>query len=719
MQKTWTFLFLISCNWLCAQKTYEYPVASQDAIFDHYFDTTIHDPYQWMENPADPRLEEWLEGQKRITKKLSNQQTLKQTLRAQIGSIYNDVQEKTLDGYVSKEKSELSKYEFDFKHIRYDRYPDLLFRLRDKSNYRMLLKSKDFTRGKNDHIRITDRWVNEKYDLAAIEISHNGSDWRDVYFFDLITGRQLPDSLNFLRAGSKLIWDEKNVYYDSYTPPEEGRELLNIAKGQSLYYHKLGTSQAEDKRLYQNPDTTGTNSFSFRKMDGKIFFYHFYPYKSKILRAISYANEDPESFFLKNFLIYPNTDSIYVSIESVLGDTILMQTNWNTPKGSVLMANINELNKPSQLVPEYDVSLREVNKLGKEHIACIYREGARNVVLIFNLKGELIRKVDFPEGKKLNHFYENSDDVLYTDFSISSFYHPPLWYQLSLKDFTFKPSESLSVPYDPNSLETRYVKYPSKDGTMIPMYITCLKSTKLNGKNPTLLYGYGGYGTTVEPRFNQSQALWLLHGGILAIPNIRGGGAEGSDWGRAGRGLNKQNAIDDFIAAAEFMKNEKYTNPEKLAIQGGSHGGLLVGAVITQRPELFKAAIAEAGAFEMLRFEQFTVGSAALNINEFGSVSNQSDFENLLSYSPLHQVKKGVAYPNVLLITGDSDDRVPPLHSYKFLAKLQANGDPKKLYHLYLIEGAGHSGALTSETFVDVLLYKSYFLFDQLQLRFY
>lgn len=701
-----------------AQKLYKYPKSPKDSSFiDVYFDSIVKDPYQWMENPNDSRLTEWISLQNKITVKEGHKHIKVRVLRAQIASLYSHVKIKTVDGYI-KSKKKKSKYEFEYESKGYDRSPNLTYRLRGTKIFYTLVKNKDFKKEKDDHVVITHRYLNQENNLIAIEMSHNGSDWREIYVFDLITGKQLPDTIKNVRIGSKLIWHGRNFYYDNYDEPLEGRELLDKAKGQKLYYHKLGSIQSEDIMLFQNQDTTGTNSFSYFELKEKLFFNHFYKHKNKIFKAISVANNDPESFYLKNFIIYPNSDSIHISVKAIFKDTVYLKTDWNAPNGKILTANINELNKISEFVPEYDVVLRSVNRLGKDKIACVYRNEGNYLGLIFDLSGKLLKKIDFPEGKKVNYLYESDEKAEYTEFSVSSFFHPQLWYQISLKDLSFKPSVSVSVPYKPKDLETRYVKYKSKDGTEIPMYITCLKETKLNGKNPTLLYGYGGYGITVEPSFDESKALWLLHGGVLAIPNIRGGGAEGSNWAMEGRRLKKQNTIDDFIAAAEYLISEKYTNSNKLAINGGSHGGLLVGAAITQRPELFKAAVAEAGAFDMLRFEKYTVGSANTSINEFGSPSNFEDFINLKSYSPLHNVKKGVKYPNVLLITGDKDDRVPPMHSYKFLAELQENGDSKSLYHIYITPGSGHGGALTSKDFADKLLFKYYFLFDQLGLRF-
>ena len=702
-----------------AQKTFEYPIAPKDAVYDEYFGEKIYDPYQWMENPDDPRLEEWLEAQKKLTRKVKNSQTRTFELSQQIGTLYRKIRRETHFNYVSEKRSGKRKYVFQLRGKRFDKFPDLQYKLSGADNYFTLARQKDFQWDKEDNVIFDIGAVDQGNNLAAIEVSHSGSDWREVYFFNLKTGEQLTDTLRYLRGSSNLVWHEGNVFYDGYQKPKEGRELLDKAKGQQLKYHVIGTKQEKDLILYHNQDTTGTTDFFYFEFEDKLFFRHLYKVRNQELRAMSVASMKPESFFFKNFLVYPNDERIEIEISVLSGDSAFLKTNWNSPNGRVLMADISQTNKVIEIVPEYDLPLIEVNEFGKDRIACIYRNSGSNLVLIYNYAGELVKRIDFPQGKKVNFFYENDENAKYTEFSVSSFYHPQLWYQISHENLKFKPVESVQVPYDPDDLETRYVKYKSKDGTEIPMYITCKKGLKLNGKNPTLMYGYGGYGITVEPSFTQSQVLLLLYDGVLAIPNIRGGGAEGSDWGLNGRRLKKQNAIDDFIAAAEYLIAENYTSSNKLAISGGSHGAMLVGATITQRPELFRAAIAEAGPFDMLRKGEFTGGSSSTNIEEYGSSGLEKDFLNLKSYSPLHNLTKGVEYPNVLLISGDNDDRVPPLHSYKFLASLQALGSRTSFYHLYLTPGSGHGGALTISDFTDKLLFEYYFLFEQLGIDFY
>ncbi|MFB9054740.1 prolyl oligopeptidase family serine peptidase [Formosa undariae] len=705
-----TLLFFIVSQ-LSAQKQYEYELTPKDSSTNTYFNTTLSDPYQWMENPADPRLANWLEAETKLTKKVKSRYLKTLDLKDQIAAMYYGVKEQKIKGYVEKDKANKSKYEFKYKTQNSNRFPNLYYRERGDKNYRILVDIKKFMKDQGKNIAIMGYDINEEYDLVAIRLSQEGSDWQELFFFYLSNGQQIHNSLKYIRSGSNLVWDKMNLYYDRYDAPKDNRAHLDKAVGQKLYYHKFGDTQDKDNMLYANSAQSNTEEFICFELNEKLFFYKTLSHKNKEYRALAVAEKNDSLLNLKNFLIYPYSSTINITIEEAFGDKILLRTNWEAPNGRVLIVDTNNPNKPSEIVPEYDVFLKQVNRLGNDKFVCIYKNGNRDLALFYDLEGNLLHKIDFPEGKKVNGLRENKEDVEFTDFYVSSFYHPDLYYQLSLKNLTFKPSLSVSVPYDPESLETRYVKYKSKDGTEIPMYITCLKTTELNGENPTLLYGYGGYGTTVEPAFDESRALWLLHGGILAIPNVRGGGAEGSDWSLEGRRLKKQNGIDDFIAAAEYLIQEKYTSSEHLGSNGGSHGGLLVSAAAIQRPNLFKAVVAEAGPYDMLRFENFTVGSAATNINEFGSTTNEADFNNLWSYSPMHNIKAGIKYPNYLVMTGESDDRVPPLHTFKFLATLQEKASPESLYLMYLIPGAGHGGPLSFNDWFDKVLYKYAFLY--------
>ncbi|PWL28336.1 prolyl oligopeptidase family serine peptidase [uncultured Roseivirga sp.] len=720
LKQTFTFFaFLICFSANLRSQTYSYPVAPKDSIFDKYFDTLIYDPYQWMENPNDSRLSEWLSEQKKITDKEGRQQTYKRTLQAQIGSIYYDVKEKSTESFKQLiEKERVEKFQFKFEAKESFRSADLLYKRGNETNWKYLIKARDLQETKDEFVSVDDYYLNEEESLVAVTVSVNGSDWRKAYVFNLLTGEMLPENLQFLRMSSNIVWNGRSFFYDRYSAPAEGRELLDKATGQALYVHHINQSQEKDELIYINPDRTGTNSFNFFEANDDVLIMNHFGYRSgKAFKAISYIRKGSNSgFSLNNFLAIPNDQSTF-TIEEVIGSQAIIRTTLGAPNGKVLVADINQVNQLGELVPQFDANLREINQIDTDKIACIYRQDDQFLALIYNLKGELLKTINVPKGKKINGPFKPNTDTNYTLFNISSFYHPDLWYKLDLETLEFVPIEEITVPYKVNDIETRYVKFQSKDGTEVPMYITCSKETKLDGKNPTLVYGYGGYGITVEPGYDESLALFLAHGGVLAMPNVRGGGAEGDSWALEGRRLKKQNAIDDFISASEYLIEKGYTSSGRMAINGGSHGGMLVLAAMVQRPELFKAVIAEAAPTDMLRKSLFTTAGTSINLLEYGSAEYAEDFENLISYSPLHNIKEGVEYPNLLLMTGETDDRVVPHHTYKFLATIQEKASNESLYHVYVTPKSGHGGELTRNDFTDKILFKYYFIFDQLGIK--
>ncbi len=706
-------IFIWMQSLVFGQKTFEYPRAPKDTTFSRtYHDTTIYDPYHWMEDPTDPRLEPWLEEQYKLTEKLDRKQRDRGILHSQIAAIYHNVYYKATDEYNrKKETDKKEKYEFKFKKKKNSETPSILYKKPGETVFQYLMKVKDFRYDKEDNIEIVRTFVHDSSQIAMIRISHSGSDWEEAYFFHLPSKTQLQDTLKYLRAGSNVVWHNNGVYYDHYAPPQPGRELLDKAKGQTLKFHKIGTQQHEDRMMYYNPDTTGLHQMSFHKLDSNyLIIYHKIFSRGKVYNAIGQVdlrNESP--FMVKDFLMLDD-NGVKFEAKFISKDTVWLESNWDAPNGKVYISFLNQVNKVVEFVSEADVPLKFVNKLGNDKLVCGYSDHYE----IYNHQGELLKTAELPANKTIKHFYEYDPEARFTEFCLSSFYHPDLWYQMNLETLEVVPSDQVTVPYKYSDLETRLVDITSKDGEKIPMYITCKKDVELDGTNPTLIYGYGGYGITVEPRYNPSQVLFVLHGGILAIPNIRGGGAKGDDWAREGRRLKKKNAINDFISAAEYLIEEGYTVPDKIGIMGGSHGGMLVAAAAVSRPDLFKAVVAEAGPYDMLNKERFGSGGVDLNINEYGTVKDPDDFKNLVSYSPLHQIKKNQNYPDFLVVTGDTDDRVPPLHSYKFVATLQEKANPAGLYHLYVIQGAGHAGALTISDSTNKILYSYYFLFEQL-----
>jgi len=715
-------LLLVTSFSIQAQKAYDYPSAPRSNHEYEYHGEKVKAPFHWMENPEDPRLAKWLSKQEDLSEKLQKKQTHYWNLKEQVGKTYWGEKSEFTDEY-EEEPDLYSKYEFEYDYNRKLDGADIIYKIKgSQNNFKKLVDISELNKEGEQKRIVTNIIPSKKHDFALILISVGGSDWREGYFYNLLNGKRFADTLKYIRNGSHFSWHKKGVFYDRYRKPNEGKKLLDVPVGQALYYHEIGTSQNEDQFLYQSADTSGQRSFKFYKLrDEYLILNHYYNIRGQFYKAVSSTDINlNNSFLLKNFLLFPEDTESYFKVNMVdENDTAYITTNMNAPNGKVMKSSIHNRNKLITYIPEYDMDLRSLNPIGQDYIGAVYRKDGVFSALIFDKKAQLVRRINFPQGKKVNHFSQSNIAAKYLQFSVSSFYHPDIWYQLSLEDFSMKPIVKIQVPFRVDDLETRYVKYRSKDGEEIPMYITCLKETELDGNNPTLLYGYGGYGATSEPFYNKSMALWLLHGGIYAVPNIRGGGAEGAEWALAGRNLNKQNAINDFIAAGEYLISEKYTNRGKLAARGGSHGGLLVSAAAIQRPNLFKAIVAEAGSYDMLRFENFTVGGKILNINEFGSVENNDEYENLKSYSPLHNIKEGVHYPNILLITGENDDRVPPFHSYKFLASLQEKGSPYSLYQMYIVKGAGHGIAVSIEERIDKMMFIEHFLFDQLDLKFW
>ncbi|MDG1296201.1 MAG: prolyl oligopeptidase family serine peptidase [Saprospiraceae bacterium] len=697
-------LIFVGSFHLQAQKKFDYPFTPKEDSIDIYFNEVIKDPYQWMENPEDIRLQSWLDEQELVTKSFEK----KYGGLDKYADLYFwsrrilDVKEKKVDIVVTSGDSDSDKlnldemYKFEYRVNSYERAPDLYYKLFKGGFYKKLVDIKELETEFEAKIDIDFYEVNKKEKLIAVVLQPNGTDWRKVVFYDLDSGNRIEDLLDHLRAGSRVLWRNKGLYYDRYDEPSIGKELLETSKGQRLCFHQLGNAQETDEVLYRmSPNANGKN-FNFFRKKSKLFISQPIKRGNAEFTVYSVTEFNADTFRLRNLLTMPNKEGLEFTIAEVDNQYLYFRTNWAAPNQRIVRLDLINPKQPENFIVEYDVLLTEFQKVSDNVFAGNYRNGGKEIILFFDGAGNFIKKMAFLDGEKVSNFWsiEEKSDKVY--FSVSSFLYPKMTYSLSLKDFSLEEMTSINTPVDYYRLETRYIEYHSKDGTLIPMYLICKKSLKYTSNNPVLMYGYGGYGVTIDSGFNLNWALWLDKGGVIAIPMVRGGGSKGKAWSEAGRRLNKQNCIDDFISAAEYLIREKITKPEKLAVKGGSHGGMLVGAALTQRPELFKAAIISAGALDMLRFEQFTVGKKDLNIDEFGTVSIKEDYDNLKSYSPLHNIEKDEKYPNVLLITGDKDDRVPPHHSYKFLASLQEKGRNDSKYFMILQKGAGHQGASNS-----------------------
>lgn len=433
--------------------------------------------------------------------------------------------------------------------------------------------------------------------------------------------------------------------------------------------------------------------------------------KGKFYYVLSYKYAHRDSIQApKPFLTIPNDVQCSIDIVGTVKDEVILHTDYKAKNFCVLKQDINKVNQPSVLIPERDIPLISVEQL-ENYLVCLYLKKGQQVCYVYDLSGKLKMFLEFPAGCSTSYYWNNPKEPDFIYYELKSFYHKNT-FKMDLKKLTSDPIHKLEVKYNPEGIESKVVFYKSKDGTEIPMYLTYKKDIKQDKNRPALLYAYGGFGIALTPFFHPNNILWIENGGILAVPNIRGGGELGSEWHKQGSGLNKQNSFDDFIYAAKYLIDNNYSQPGKMVIKGGSNGGLLVAAAMCQAPELFKVVIAENGVYDMLRYHNFTVGQKVSN--EYGTSRDEENFNNLFSYSPLHNLKKGVTYPATLVVTGDNDDRVSPLHSYKFLATLQEKGDGKNPYFLHILPKTGHGNPELLKEYYSNEAFIFQFIFDQI-----
>ncbi|HPF40305.1 MAG TPA: prolyl oligopeptidase family serine peptidase [Phycisphaerae bacterium] len=501
----------------------------------------------------------------------------------------------------------------------------------------------------------------------AYGVSDGGSDWQTYRVRDIESGRDLDDVIEWIKF-SGVSWTKKGdgFFYSRYDAPKPGEELSGSNYYQKLYFHKLGTPQADDTLVYERPDQKDWGFGGEVTEDGNYLIISVWQGTERKNRIYYKDLHNPNAEVVKMLDDY---DAEYAFLGND-GSTFYFRTDLSAPKGRIISIDAKNPARANwkEIVPEAAETLEGAGILNNWFVLN-YLKDARTQVKIFDKKGEFVREVELPGIGSADGFNGRSDDTE-TFYAFNSFSTPTTVYHYDLISGRSKVFKAPKVNFNPDDFVTNQVFYTSKDGTRIPMFITHKRGLKLDGNNPTYLYGYGGFNISLTPRFSLKNIAWLEMGGVYAQANLRGGGEYGKAWHDAGRLLNKQNVFDDFISAAEWLIANKYTQTKKLAIGGGSNGGLLVGACITQRPELFGAALPAVGVMDMLRFQLFTIGHAWTS--DYGRIEDEKIFRKLRSYSPYHNVKKGACYPPTMITTGDHDDRVVPAHSFKFAAALQA-----------------------------------------------
>ena len=648
---------------------FAYPTSAQVNQVDDYHGTQVADPYRWLENPDSAESRDWIEAQNKLTMGFLAEIPARDRLKVRLTKLWNyekyGIPFKQGDDREDEAKNGSTQRYFYFKNDGLQNQ-SVLYTLKALTDKPTVLLDPN-TLSADGTVALGGLSVSENGKLLAYGLSTSGSDWQTWKVRDVETGKDLPDEINWVKfSGASWSHDHTGFFYSRYDEPNSKTQLEAVNYFQKLYYHRLGSSQSDDVLIYDRPDHKEWGFSGGVTEDGRY------------LLISVWLGTDPRNLVFYKDLTVPNAPVVELintfeaeySLVDNDGSTFWFRTDLNAPRGRVIAIDLGNPAKQQwqEIILESAETLQGVGLLNNQFVAS-YLKDARSQIRLYDLQGQRVREVELPGIGSAGGFGGKRYDTE-TFYSFTSFTTPPTIYRYNLITGESTPFRQPTVDFKPQDYEIRQVFYPSKDGTPVPMFIVHKKGLKLDGNNPTYLYGYGGFGVSLTPSFSVSLLTWMELGGVYAVPNLRGGGEYGEDWHQAGMKLKKQTVFDDFIAAAEWLIANKYTSSPKLAIGGGSNGGLLVGACMTQRPELFGAALPAVGVLDMLRFHKFTIGWAW--ISEYGSPDNPEEFKALHAYSPLHNLQPGTAYPATLITTADHDDRVVPAHSFKFAAALQA-----------------------------------------------
>ncbi len=677
-----------------SQMAITYPNTKKVDTVDTYFDTEIKDPYRWLEDDMSDETAEWVEAQNKVTFGYLDKIPYREELKNRLEKLWN-----------------YEKFSAPFKEGNYTYFYKnnglqnqyVVYRQKEGEEPEVFLDPNTFS--EDGTISLGALTFSKDGKIAAYSISEGGSDWRKVIVMDAISKEIKGDTIIDVKF-SGLSWKgNEGFYYSSYDKPK-GSELSAKTDQHKLYYHKLGTSQKEDQLIFG-----GMNSQKNRYVGGYVTEDDRYLI---ISGAISTSGnklfiKDLKNSNSKLITILDNYDSDSYVMDNI-GSKLYIVTNLDAPNKKIITVDAANptVENWKDLIPETENVLSP--STGSGSIFAEYMVDAVSKVYQYDMNGKQIREIELPGVGSVGGFGGKKDaKELY--FSFSNYINPTTIYKFDPKTANYEVYKKPTIGFNSDNYESKQIFYTSKDGTKIPMIITHKKGIELNGKNPTILYGYGGFNISLTPNFSISNAVWMEQGGIYAVPNLRGGGEYGKAWHKAGTQLQKQNVFDDFIAAAEYLIENNYTSSDYLAIRGGSNGGLLVGAVMTQRPDLMKVALPAVGVLDMLRYHTFTAGAGWAY--DYGTSEQSKEmFEYMKGYSPVHNVKKGVQYPATLVTTGDHDDRVVPAHSFKFAAELQSKQSGNNPTLIRIETDAGHGAGTpvskTIEQYADIFGFTLY-----------
>jgi prolyl oligopeptidase len=665
-----------------------YPVARKVDQADNYHGTVVQDPYRWLEDANSADTHAWVEAENKVTQAYLAQIPQREAIRKRLTELWN--YERYSVPYKEGGRYFLSRNDgLQNQSVLYT-----MKTLRDTP--RLLLDPN--TLAADGTVALAGMAVSPDGKLLAYSTAASGSDWNEIRVRDVDTGRDLEDHIQWVKFSS-TAWtrDGKGFFYSRYDEPKEATKLADVNYFQKLYYHKLGTPQEADVLVYDRPDEKEWGFQAETTDDGRYLLIQATKGTAHKYRVFYKDLSKPDGKVLP---LVDNFEAAYDFIDNV-GSVFYFSTDRNAPRQRIVAI---DLKKPQEanwktVVPEGQQTLVSTHMVNNQLVS-EYLADARSVVRVTDLKGKLVREIALPGIGSVSGFRGKRGDSE-TFFSFTGFTTPTTIYRLDMKSGASTVFRQPKVAFNPADYETRQQFYTSRDGTKVPMFIVSKKGLKLDGSNPTYLYGYGGFNISITPGFSPANLAWMEMGGVYAVANLRGGGEYGEAWHEAGTKLKKQNVFDDFIGAAEWLVNNKVTSPAKLAIGGGSNGGLLVGAAMTQRPELFGAAIPQVGVMDMLRFHKFTIGWAWTS--DYGSSENPDEFKALVKYSPLHNLKPGTCYPATMITTADHDDRVVPAHSFKFAATAQAAQAGGNPVIIRIDTKAGHgAGKPTSKQIEEV-----------------
>ncbi|MDE5944541.1 MAG: prolyl oligopeptidase family serine peptidase [Rikenella sp.] len=638
-------------------KTQPYPVARMDtAVQDDYHGTIVRDPYRWLEDDRSAETAAWVVAENAVTQDYLAQIPYRDRIRERLTRLYDYPKEGT--------PFRVGEYYFFYKNDGLQNQSVLYYQKGLEGEPAVFLDPNALSENGTAALNTVTFSQDDRY--AAYSVARSGSDWVEIRVMEVATRKQLADKIEWVKF-SGASWGEGGFYYSAYDAPAEGSGVYSAKNEyQKVYFHKLGTSQAEDVLIYEDRAHPLRYFSGFVSNDNRWLF--IVSSEGTSGNEILYKNQTvPNAPFKTLFEGFANDYSII----DCVGDTVYVLTNDGAPNFRLVAADLGAADPAAtvrNVIPESENLLEWATTAGGSIFAG-YLKDASSRVYQYDMTGCRVREIALPGIGTAGGFGGKAEDTE-VFYGFSSFNMPPTSYRYSIADGTSTLYHETRVNFDVSAFTVEQVFYPSKDGTRIPMFLVYKKGLKRDGSNPVYLYAYGGFNISRTPGFSASNILLLEQGGIYALANIRGGGEYGEAWHRAGMLEKKQNVFDDFIAAAEYLIAEKYTSSKKLAIAGGSNGGLLVGACLTQRPDLYCATFPMVGVLDMLRYHRFTIGWGW--VVEYGSADNAEDFPYLYKYSPLHNIKTGTCYPPTLIMTADHDDRVVPAHSFKFGATLQA-----------------------------------------------